>query len=65
VIANERKLAALPDVTTLIAFENGELAEEEIIEFIQDGINRGWVWKLQGSYGRTANSLIQAGLCTA
>lgn len=53
----------MPDIDTLIAYENGELDIEDAIDFIQDGIDRGWVWKLQGSYGRTAVSMINAGLC--
>lgn len=55
----------MPNIDTLIAFENGELEEDEAISFIQDGIDKGWVWKLQGFYGRTAQSLIDNGLCTA
>lgn len=53
----------MPNITTLIAFEQGELDEEEAIAFIQDGIDKGWVWHLQGCYGRTATALIQAGHC--
>ena len=56
---------ATPDIYTLIRFEAGELSSEEAIAFIQDGIDTGWVWKLQGFYGRTAQSLINAGHCTA
>lgn len=54
----------MPNIDTLIAFENGELDEDQLIDFFQDGINKGWVWKLQGFYGRTANALIEAGLCS-
>lgn len=55
----------MPDIDTLIAFENGELDQDQVIDFIQDGIDRGWVWSLQGFYGRTARELINAGLCHA
>lgn len=55
----------MPDIDKIMAFENGELDEDETIEFIQDGIDRGWVWKLQGFYGRTAAALIQQGICHA
>lgn len=55
----------MPNIDTLIAFENGELTNDEVIDFIQDGIDKGWVWKLQGFYGRTARDLIEAGYCTA
>lgn len=54
----------MPDIDQLIAFENGDLDQDDTVEFIQDGINRGWVWQLQGFYGRTAQRLIDAGYCT-
>ena len=55
----------MPNIDTLIAFENGELNDDQMIAFIQDGIDKGWVWTLQGFYGRTAKSLIDAGYCHA
>ena len=48
----------------IIAYENGELNEEQFIELFQELVNSGLVWVLQGSYGRTANDLIEAGLVT-
>lgn len=53
----------MPDIDKIIRFESGEMPEDELIDFIQDGIDRGWVWKLQGFYGRAAAALIDAGLC--
>jgi hypothetical protein len=47
----------------LIAFEEGELEEQETINLFQHLIDTGMVWKLQGFYGRTAADLIDAGLC--
>ena len=55
----------MPDIDKIIAFENGEMDEDQVVEFIQDGIDKGWVWQLQGFYGRTAMHLINAGLCSA
>lgn len=52
------------DVDFIIAYENGELSEDEIVAGFQDGVNTGLVWQLQGSYGRTAQRLIQEGLVT-
>jgi hypothetical protein len=44
-------------------FESGQLSELESVEFMQDLIDSGQVWKLQGSYGRAAMDLIQSGQC--
>jgi len=52
------------NIEKLMAYENDELEDDEIIELFQSLINDGTVWKLQGSYGRTAVGLIDAGLCT-
>jgi hypothetical protein len=49
----------------MIAFESGELDEEGIIQLFQELIDSGLAWKLQGSYGRMAKSLIEAGHCHA
>jgi len=37
--------------------------EEEILGAWQHLINTGVVWQLQGSFGRMANQLIEAGAC--
>ena len=47
----------------IIAYEQGELEEDEIIELFQYLIDTGLAWRLQGSYGRRAVELIEAGLC--
>jgi hypothetical protein len=47
----------------IIAYEMGELDEDEVIRLFQNLIDSGLVWKLQGHYGRTARALIDAGLC--
>jgi hypothetical protein len=52
-------------LNNIMAFESGELNEQQTIEFFQGLIDSGLVWQLQGSYGRTARSLIEAGLCTS
>ena len=38
-------------------------SEEHAIEAWQHLINIGLVWQLQGSFGRTANQLIEQGIC--
>lgn len=47
----------------VIAYEQGELDEEGIVDMFQELINSGMAWKMQGSYGRTAKALIDAGYC--
>ena len=49
------------DVAKIMAYEAGEMAENEIVEFFQELVDTGLAWKLQGHYGRTAQRLIQAG----
>ena len=48
----------------ILAFESGEANNDEVIEGFQHLIDTGTVWSLQGSYGRTAQNLIERGLCT-
>jgi len=47
----------------IIAYENGELDEDEATDLFQRLIDNGMAWTLQGHYGRTAVALIKAGLC--
>ncbi len=54
----------MDQVSKIIAFEQGELDEEGIIELFQELIDSGLAWKLQGSYGRMAARLIEVGLCS-
>lgn len=52
-------------IDQIIAYENGELNEEQTIELFQSLIDNGMAWRLQGHYGRTAAALIEQGLCHA
>lgn len=54
----------MSNIDRLIAFEQGELGDDEIIELFQHLVDTGLAWKLQGFYGRTATALINAGLVT-
>jgi hypothetical protein len=47
----------------LMDYESGSLCDEQIVEGFQHLINDGLVWKLQGTYGRMAKALIEAGYC--
>lgn len=51
----------MSDVDDIIAFESGEMDQEAVIAFFQRIVDSGVVWQLQGSYGRTARALIEAG----
>jgi hypothetical protein len=51
------------DVSKIIAYENNEMTQEEVIEFFQELIDTGYAWRLQGHYGRTALRLIEYGYC--
>ena len=48
----------------IMDYEAGEMSQEEVLDLFQTLINSGLCWSLQGSYGRTARQLIDAGLCS-
>lgn len=52
------------ELDAIIAFEQGELDEEETLELFQHLVNSGLAWELQGRYGRTARAMIEAGEIT-
>jgi hypothetical protein len=54
-----------PGFDQIIAYENGELSDEESIALFQQLIDSDMAWSLQGSYGRTARALLTAGHCEA
>ncbi len=54
----------IPDIIDkIIAYEQGELDDDEVIELFQNLIDTGMVWALQGHYHRTGRRLIEAGHC--
>jgi hypothetical protein len=46
-------------VNLIIRYENGELSEGDTLGLFQELVDSGMAWSLQGSYGRTANYLIE------
>jgi hypothetical protein len=52
------------DITSMIIdYEYGLLDQDDTIMLFQKLIDTGVAWQLQGSYGRTAAALIEAGYC--
>lgn len=51
-------LDLLPD---MMAWEAGELDHEKTVALFQALVNSGLAWQLQGTYGRTARALQEAG----
>jgi uncharacterized protein YbcI len=49
-------------VDRIIQYEEGELGVRESVKLFSDLIKNRIVWQLQGSYGRTADSLIKSGV---
>jgi len=54
----------VPSIDDIIAYENGLLDEDEMLDFFQRLVDSGLAWELQGHYGRTAMALLEAGLIT-
>lgn len=52
-------------VDDIIAWESGDMDEDQEREFFQRLINDGTCWTLQGCYGRRAMELIRSGECHA
>lgn len=48
----------------IMGYENDELSNDEITKGFQHLIDNGMAWTLQGTYGRMATHLIEAGYCT-
>jgi hypothetical protein len=48
-------------ISKIVQYENGELTDEEVIDLFQELVHTGLAWSLQGSYGRMAAHLIEAG----
>ena len=51
-----------PVLTHIIDYENGDIEYEKFLELFQYLVDTGLAWQFQGSYGRTAISLIDGGL---
>ena len=52
----------MADTADIFDYEAGDLSEQETVLLFADLIRSGLAWTLQGHYGRTAASLIEAGV---
>ena len=52
----------MDQVDQIIAFEQGELNNDQTIDLFQALVDSGLAWSLQGCYGRTARAMIDAGV---
>jgi hypothetical protein len=58
---NRRYTTPMNITTTIIAYENGELDEQQTLNLFQVLISTGLIHDMQGSYQRTAQELIDCG----
>lgn len=57
--------SSFDEVSFIMEYKGGDLGYDETVDGFQHLIDSGLVWKLQGSYGRTAHALIEDGVCHA
>jgi len=62
-MAQAQEPVPFDQVGAIIAYEAGELDDEQTVELFQHLIDNGLAWSLQGHYGRMATALIDAGYC--
>ncbi len=48
----------------IVAYEQGELDQQQTIQLFQELVDSGMIMSLQGHYGRLAFQLMEAGLIT-
>lgn len=61
-MSGDTKYAGMDMVSFIMDFEAGELPLHRVVDGIQQLIQDGTIYKLQGFYGRTAKSLQEAGV---
>lgn len=48
-------------INQIMAFEDGQLEYDQVINLFQSLVDTGLAWQLQGRYGRMASALIKQG----
>ena len=51
-------------LSKIMAYESGQMPDDEVVGFFQELVDSGVAWTLSGHYGRTATALIEQGLVT-
>jgi hypothetical protein len=59
--AEKNEVKVFDEVGAIMAYEQGDLDDEKMLELFQRLVDSGLAWRLQGSYGRTAMALIKGG----
>ncbi len=54
----------MTDFEAIIVIESGASSHELVVEAVQQLIDSGTAWQLQGYYGRLANQLLSSGDCS-
>ena len=54
--------AHMSQIDAMLAWEDGNISEDEAIHLFQGLVDSGLAWQLQGMYGRQAMRFIDAGL---
>lgn len=54
--------AGASTIDKIIAYESGELEDDDVIDLFAELIKSGLAWQLQGSYGRQATQFINSGV---
>jgi hypothetical protein len=49
-------------VDKIIAYEDGQMTDEQVVGLFSDLVKNGMAWTLQGTYGRMASTLIDRGI---
>jgi hypothetical protein len=60
-----KKQKFYPLVDNIIAYESGQLSNNEVLELFSEIIKGNILHTLQGCYGRTAQALIEDGFISA
>jgi hypothetical protein len=58
---NKQETTPFNAVSGIMDYEDGQMNNEEMVEFFAKLVKTGMAWSLQGSYGRTAVHLIEGG----